>query len=175
MLVMNPEGLFLLIYRETRELLPDSPLRDNVLTVVLNVDSPAVRVMLRKVAGPVAVRLRRLTRYREVTDKRPAGFRLLLVFRKPDDFADSSKLPGRPSSRAMTAVQLHCSGGVTRPINALRQVRSKDALNAVFKISGSYRAFWSSSGRLSPLARSITSTGLSSQAYPKRRISKSGL
>ena len=62
MLVVNPEGLFLLIYREARELLPDSPLRDDVLTVVLNVDSPAVRVMLRKVAGPVAVRLRRLAR-----------------------------------------------------------------------------------------------------------------
>ena len=51
--------------------------------------------MLRKVAGPVAVRLRGLARYREVTNKRSAGLRLLLVFRKPDDFADSFQATGQ--------------------------------------------------------------------------------
>ena len=86
----------------------------------------------------------------------------------------ASKLPGKPSSAsAITAGQLHCSGGVTRPINALRQVRSKDALNAVFKISGSYRASWSSWGKLSPCGVHNL-TGPSSQAYPKRRISNRG-
>ena len=95
MLVVNPERLLLLVHREARELLPNSTLRDDVLTVVLNIDSPAVRVMLRKVAGPVAVRLRGLAGYREVTDKRPAGLRLLLVFRKPDDFADSFQATGQ--------------------------------------------------------------------------------
>ena len=51
--------------------------------------------MLRKVAGPVAVRLRRLARYREVTNKRSAGLRLLLVFRKSDNFADSFQTSGQ--------------------------------------------------------------------------------
>ena len=125
MLVVNPERLLLLIYRKARELLPDSPLRDDVLTVVLNVDSPAVRVMLRKVAGPVAVRLRRLTRYREVTDKRPASLRLLLVFRKPDAFADSLQATGQ--------AQLSGHDCGTAPLLGRRHAAHKRAQTSPFK------------------------------------------
>ena len=65
--------------------------------------------MLRKVAGPVAVRLRGLARYREVTNKRPAGLRLLLVFRKPDDFAGQAQLAGHNCGAAPLLGRRHAA------------------------------------------------------------------
>ena len=89
MLVMNPKRLFLFINRKAGELLSDCALCFNVLPVILYIEVPAVRVMLREIAGPIAVRLRRLTRNREVPNKRSASLRLLLVLRKADDLTNS--------------------------------------------------------------------------------------
>ena len=125
MLVVNPERLFLLVHREARELLPNSTLRDDVLTIVLNVDSPAVRVMLRKVAGPVAVRFRGLARYREVPNKRPTGLRLLLVFGKSNNFADSLQATGQ------TQLSGHNCGAA--PLLGRRHAAHKRAQTSPFK------------------------------------------
>ena len=81
--------------------------------------------MLRKVAGPIAVRLRRLTRYREVTDKRPTGFRLLLIFGKSDNFADSLQATGQ------TQLSSHNCGAA--PLLGWRHTAHKRAQTSPFK------------------------------------------
>ena len=82
-LIERPQGLLLrrgLVDRETFQYLL---LRHYVLAVVTEVELPLLRIMLREVPRPSAVRLRRPAWLREVLDQRLALLVLELVLRQP--------------------------------------------------------------------------------------------
>ena len=92
-LVQLPELLFALRERVPGELLPDRHLGNHVLAVVLDVECPLDRVMLRQVSGPAAVRLRGLAWLGEVPDQALADRVLQLLLREAQGDAGACQRP----------------------------------------------------------------------------------